>query len=187
MTNMLELKIEKLGSEGDGIGRHDGKPVFVANTLPGETVRVDGELPRPELVDVLEPSEFRQEPPCVYAKTCGNCTFQHGQDQLILDWKQREVAYAFANAGLEIEVEPTIATPHNARRRVTFTAVRAPALWGYPEFDGDRGTAFAEKPESFMTRSTALVVIWKTGSKNNNSISSRTASPVIAGGQTNTV
>ena len=124
MTNMLELKIEKLGSEGDGIGRHDGKPVFVANTLPGETVRVDGELPRPELVDVLEPSEFRQEPPCVYAKTCGNCTFQHGQDQLILDWKRREVAYAFANAGLEIEVEPTIATPHNARRRVTFTAKR---------------------------------------------------------------
>ena len=51
MTNMLELKIEKLGSEGDGISRHDGKPVFVANTLPGETVRIDGELPRPELVE----------------------------------------------------------------------------------------------------------------------------------------
>ena len=125
MTNMLELKIEKLGSEGDGIGRHEGKPVFVANTLPGETVRAEGDLPRLDLVEILAPSKFRQEPPCPYATTCGNCTFQHGQDQMVLDWKRQEVVFAFANAGLEIEVEPAIASPHSARRRVTFTAKRA--------------------------------------------------------------
>ena len=124
-TDMPELKIEKLGSAGDGIGRHDGKPVYVANTLPGETVLVEGDFPHPELVDVLSPSEARREPVCPYAATCGNCTFQHGADQLILDWKRHEVQFAFANAGLEVEVEPTFATPHNARRRVTFTVKRS--------------------------------------------------------------
>ena len=121
---MFDIKIEKLGSEGDGIGRHDGKPVFVANTLPGETVRAEGELPRPELIEVLNPSAHRRVPACPYAATCGNCTFQHGADSLILDWKRREVAYAFANAGLDVPVETTIATPQSARRRVTFTAKR---------------------------------------------------------------
>jgi 23S rRNA (uracil1939-C5)-methyltransferase len=122
---MPDIRIEKLGSAGDGIGRHDGKPVYVANSLPGELVQVDDNMPNPQLIEIIQTSPQRQMPPCPHFGTCGGCTFQHSSDQLILDWKQHEVEFAFSNAGLNVEVEPTFATPRAARRRVTFTAQRA--------------------------------------------------------------
>ncbi|MEP0942687.1 MAG: TRAM domain-containing protein [Rhizobiaceae bacterium] len=122
---MPDIKIEKLGSAGDGIGRHNGKPVYVANSLPGELVKVDDQLPNPHLIEILESADARQQPPCPHFNICGGCTFQHAADQLILDWKRHEVEFALSNAGLKTDVEPTFATPHAGRRRVTFTAQRS--------------------------------------------------------------
>jgi tRNA/tmRNA/rRNA uracil-C5-methylase (TrmA/RlmC/RlmD family) len=34
------IKITALGSDGDGVGMVDGKPVYVPFTLPGDEVRV---------------------------------------------------------------------------------------------------------------------------------------------------
>ncbi len=121
---MAEILIEKLGSAGDGIGRHDGRPVYVANTLPGENVRTNDDLPNPLLIEILQESPERREPPCPHFGRCGGCTFQHASDQLILDWKRDEVALAFLQAGITAKVEATIASPHAARRRVSFTASR---------------------------------------------------------------
>jgi tRNA/tmRNA/rRNA uracil-C5-methylase (TrmA/RlmC/RlmD family) len=58
--------------------------LFVRHVLPGEQVRVrvseegpKGRYLRAELVEVLEASPDRVEPPCRYAGTCGGCDFQH--------------------------------------------------------------------------------------------------------------
>ncbi|MEP1206605.1 MAG: methyltransferase domain-containing protein [Rhizobiaceae bacterium] len=122
---MPEILIEKLGSAGDGIGRNDGRPVYVSNTLPGERVRTDDDLPNPSLQEVLEPSAERREPPCPHFGECGGCTFQHASQELILDWKRQEVDLAFSQTGLVASADPTIASPIAARRRVTFTANRS--------------------------------------------------------------
>lgn len=121
---MLDIKIEKIGSAGDGIGRHEGRPVYVANSLPGELVRTDEALPNPRLIEILRASPERREAPCQHFGTCGGCTFQHASDALIHEWKRNEVKFAFQQAGIDVDVDPTIESPRAARRRVTFTVAR---------------------------------------------------------------
>ena len=138
---MHKIRIEKLGSAGDGIGRLDGKPVYVANALPGELVATDDGLPHPDLLKILEPSPQRIEPACPHFGRCGGCTFQHADPQMILDWKRNEVAFAFSQEGIECEVEQTIATPQSSRRRATFTAQRqasgSDVILGFKEHRGE--------------------------------------------------
>jgi tRNA/tmRNA/rRNA uracil-C5-methylase (TrmA/RlmC/RlmD family) len=67
---------------GEGVARLEGKAVFVAGTLPGERVMlrvVDDRKrwARAELVEVLEPSPDRVEPPCPFVPDCGGCDLQH--------------------------------------------------------------------------------------------------------------
>ena len=140
---MPEILIEKIGSAGDGIGRHEGLPVYVSNSLPGELVRTDDNLPNPALTEIINPSLERREAPCPHFGSCGGCTLQHASDAFILQWKREEVAYAFSQAGIDVEVQETIASPRAGRRRVTFTARRSgdpgksSVLLGYKERGDD--------------------------------------------------
>lgn len=119
-----ELKIERLASEGDGLGRLDGQAIFVRGALAGETVRVDGTPPHMNLVAITTPSPHRVDPPCPHFETCGNCTFQHLAYGEQLAWKRQQVAHAFAKEKLDVVVEPCLPSPLATRRRVTFTARR---------------------------------------------------------------
>ncbi len=67
---------------GEGVVRIEGKAVFVPGTIPGETVRVRvvddrRNWARAELVEVVEASPDRVEPPCPYVPECGGCDLQH--------------------------------------------------------------------------------------------------------------
>jgi tRNA/tmRNA/rRNA uracil-C5-methylase (TrmA/RlmC/RlmD family) len=67
---------------GEGVARLEGKAVFVPGTLPGERVvlRVVEDRKRwarAELIEVLEASPDRVEPPCPYVPECGGCDLQH--------------------------------------------------------------------------------------------------------------
>ncbi len=121
---MPEVEIDRIGSEGDGMGLLDGRPVFVSGTLPGERILAEGQGQNLSLSKILTPSPQRQEPPCPHFGTCGGCALQHASLQQMLDWKQSEVELAFAKFKLKVDVEPTIATPPSSRRRVTFTIQR---------------------------------------------------------------
>lgn len=62
--------------------RIEGKAVFVPGTLPGERVRVRvredrKRWARAELLDVIDASPDRVEPPCPYVPECGGCDLQH--------------------------------------------------------------------------------------------------------------
>lgn len=78
----IEVTLTGIGHLGQLIGRYSGKVVFVSYGIPGETVRVkvikdEGDYLRAEIVEVLEPSIFRENPPCKYFGVCGGCSFQH--------------------------------------------------------------------------------------------------------------
>lgn len=72
---------------GEGVARIEGKAVFVPDTLPGETVVVEvvddrRRWARARLLEVVEPSPDRVEPPCPHAPRpgrpgCGGCDLQH--------------------------------------------------------------------------------------------------------------
>ncbi len=138
---MPEIRIERLGSAGDGIGNHDGQTIYVAGALPGELVRVEGTLPHPELVEIIKHSPQRRRPPCPHFGDCGGCTFQHASMELLLDWKRNEVSRYLNGAGVSCTVDATIPSPVSARRRVTFTAshrrsVEGGVALGFKAIDG---------------------------------------------------
>lgn len=95
----MELLIDTIAHGGEGIGRHAGKAVFVPYTIPGERVRAEiveekDRWTRGRLVQVLEPSPDRVEPPCPYfgPGKCGGCQWQHIRYERQAELKQEIVA-----------------------------------------------------------------------------------------------
>lgn len=75
------IAIEKLVYGGDGIGRRDGKAVFVPHSVPGDellvrTVAEKKSYARAEIVRVVRPGEGRVPPTCPHFARCGGCDWQ---------------------------------------------------------------------------------------------------------------
>jgi 23S rRNA (uracil1939-C5)-methyltransferase len=84
MKPPFEVEVVDLSHDGRGVARHDGKAMFIAGALAGETVRVVRNKRRSrhdeaELDAVLVPSPDRVEAPCAHYDRCGGCALQHLQ------------------------------------------------------------------------------------------------------------
>ncbi len=106
----IEVRAEKMAAGGDAIARiEDGRVAFVRGALPGELVAVEivqskKDFVRAVVVDVLEPSVHRVEPPCpAHAAGCGGCTWQHVADDSQLEMKSAVVLEALTRTGKLIE------------------------------------------------------------------------------------
>ena len=78
------VRVDALANGGEGVGRlADGRAVFVAGALPGETVRIELVEDRPRwararLVAVVDAAPDRAEPPCAWQRDgCGGCDLMH--------------------------------------------------------------------------------------------------------------
>ncbi len=76
------LTIDALSHGPAGVGRADGKVVFVSGTVPGDEVEIviDEEKKRHatgHVVQIRQPSAQRRTPPCPYISRCGGCPWQH--------------------------------------------------------------------------------------------------------------
>jgi len=90
----LVLNIEKLTHGGRGMGRSDGKAVFVPLTCPGDLVRCRvtrdrKQFAEAELLEIVEPSPQRRSPPCPLFGECGGCQWQHLPYPLQCQWKEQ--------------------------------------------------------------------------------------------------
>jgi len=88
----LEVTIEKLVAGGDGLARHEGLPIFVARSAPGDRcrVRVSERKPgyaRADLVELLTEGPGRRTPVCRHFGDCGGCDLQHIEDALQVPYK----------------------------------------------------------------------------------------------------
>jgi len=117
---------------GSALGRHEGRVIFVPYTIPGETVRVEvvethARWARARLMEVLEPSPHRVEPPCPYfgQDRCGGCHFQHIAYEAQAEFKQQVVGDQLARLGglRDIRVQDIIgaAEPWGYRNHVQFS------------------------------------------------------------------
>jgi 23S rRNA (uracil1939-C5)-methyltransferase len=124
----FSLKINKLGSSGDGIGMHKGKLVFVPFALPGEDVVVERVKENKngitaKLIDVSEASPDRVTPVCQHFTKCGGCQGQHMSAKLYHNWMKDKVVKPLAQHALDTSmVSAPIITPLRTRRRVTLKA-----------------------------------------------------------------
>jgi tRNA/tmRNA/rRNA uracil-C5-methylase (TrmA/RlmC/RlmD family) len=79
---IVDLKIEDVAFGGKGVGRDNGKAVFIPFTIDGEIVsaeivREKKQFAKAELVDLKESSPHRVNPECPYFGRCGGCAYQH--------------------------------------------------------------------------------------------------------------
>src|SRR4051812_19413127 len=78
----VELAIERLGINGEGVSSHAGFTLFVDGALPGETVRarvceVRKTFGRAKVLERLTNSPHRVQPPCPLFGRCGGCQLMH--------------------------------------------------------------------------------------------------------------
>ncbi|WP_371188409.1 23S rRNA (uracil(1939)-C(5))-methyltransferase RlmD [Thalassotalea maritima] len=101
------LTIERLDMNGDGVGKLANKPVFVSQSLPGESVEVviteqKSKYLRAQCKQVIDASSQRVEPKCPHFYQCGGCDLQHMSYQAQVDYKQQKISQLFRrNANLE--------------------------------------------------------------------------------------
>ncbi len=122
-TLVIQL-IQRLGAQGDGVAEHDGRQVFVAGALPGETVTAEIHGDRASLIDVVKPSPDRHPARCSHYGECGGCSLQHLNDTPYLAFKREQVVTALSFAKIDAPVDPVIAIPPRTRRRAVFAAHR---------------------------------------------------------------
>lgn len=117
MADIIELKLTGIAHGGEALGTVGKRVIFVAYALPGETVRVQvveehNRWMRGTLLEVLDPSPYRQEPECPYfgPGRCGGCQWQHIQRKAQLDYKKRIVRDQLQRVGglKKAVVRPTI-------------------------------------------------------------------------------
>jgi 23S rRNA (uracil1939-C5)-methyltransferase len=95
----VELTIDNLSHDGQGVGRYQGFTIFVPQAVPGEQVlvrviSVQKNYARALLVEVKTPSAKRCSPQCPVFADCGGCQLQHIPYQEQLDFKRQVVVDA---------------------------------------------------------------------------------------------
>ena len=114
---LLDVRVERILPGGVGLAHAEGQTVFVSLAAPGDLARVRvesvrGRLAFASVVEVLEPSPARVEPPCPYFGRCGGCDFQQlsyeaqlaAKSEIIRDCLRR---VAHVEPPDEITVEPS--------------------------------------------------------------------------------
>src|SRR3990167_9480117 len=127
----LEVVIESVGGEGDGIA---AGPLFAPFTLPGERVRLAPGGERREIEAILEASPQRVTPPCPHFGVCGGCALQHWEHGAYLAWKVERLRTTLGLQRIESEILAPFAAKPGTRRRLALHArpgKRGEARLGY--------------------------------------------------------
>lgn len=80
-NDIVTVKIEDIGTEGEGIGKLEGFTLFVKDAVMGDVVearlvKVKKNYAYARLEKVLTSSPLRVKPVCPYHKQCGGCQIQ---------------------------------------------------------------------------------------------------------------
>jgi len=126
----IEVDIVSLSHDGRGVGRVDGKTVFVRDALPGEHVRFRLTLRKKNhdegtVTEVLRPSPQRVAPACEHFGVCGGCSLQHLAPEAQVAFKQQGLMEALAHIGRvtpETLMPPLTAEPWGYRRKARLGA-----------------------------------------------------------------
>ncbi len=135
MKNQIcTLTIDGYASDGDGVGRINGRAVFVKGALRGETVearilKVGKAAAWAKTERVLIPSPARVEPDCPYFGKCGGCRLRHMTYEEELVYKRQRVEDALRRiGGFDVSVSEMLgaAQPERYRNKAAFPISRDP-------------------------------------------------------------
>lgn len=118
-NDYVTVKIEDIGSEGEGIGKVDGFTLFVKDAVPGDVVlakimKSKKNYAYARLEKVETPSPFRVEPVCSCYRQCGGCQLQALSYEKQLSFKQNKIRNNLIRIGgfspeyVDAKMEPVI-------------------------------------------------------------------------------
>lgn len=151
----VDITIDSLAHDGRGVGRINGKAVFVEGALLGEKVVMrysacHGKYDEGRVVEVLEASPDRVTPPCAAAHICGGCSLQHMDSAAQIAMKQKILQDQLAHFGDLKPVEwlapmtgPTLGYRRKARLGTKYVEKKGAALVGFRE----KGSSFLAEIE----------------------------------------
>lgn len=119
MAKEFTLQITAMGRHGEGVAEGEDGTVYLPFALPGEIVRATIDGNRARLVEVIEPSPDRIDPPCPHFGLCGGCRLQHWRHGAYAEWKRGLVETALKHRAIEAPVNDLIDAHGLGRRRVT--------------------------------------------------------------------
>ena len=95
-NDLVTVKIEDMGHDGEGIGKAEGYTLFIKDTVIGDVVeakimKMKKNYGYARLVRVLEASKDRTEPKCPVARACGGCQLQFLTYEKQLEFKKKKV------------------------------------------------------------------------------------------------
>lgn len=138
-NDVIEIEIDGIGYEGEGIAHFNGYTVFIRYALPGERVRAVVILAKPafavaKLREILRASPDRAQPFCPVYYTCGGCGLQHMTYAAQLRFKQNAVKETFFKAArLRVDPAPCVASPlqREYRNKMSLPVRGTPAAVGF--------------------------------------------------------
>ena len=102
------------GYEGEGIAKIDNFTIFIPGAIKGEKVKIIivkvlSSHAFGKMIEIIKPSEARQESDCKTYKRCGGCNLRHIKYEETLKMKQNAVQ-SLVNKTLEnkIQVQKTV-------------------------------------------------------------------------------
>ena len=92
----FEIDITDIGTEGEGIGKHEGMTFFIKGGVPGDRVlagvtKLKKTYGYARLVKVINASPFRVTPKCPISEKCGGCQIQSISYEKQLEFKERKI------------------------------------------------------------------------------------------------
>ncbi len=146
-------QVERLSHEGRGIAVVAGKTTFIDNALPGETVQAmytkrHARFDEAQLIELIQPSADRVEPPCAHTEICGGCSLQHMQPKAQIAFKQKVLEeqlrhFSQIPGGLQPKrgylpplLGPTLGYRRKARLAVKWVEKKSALLIGFREKQG---------------------------------------------------
>lgn len=132
-NEIIELAIEDIGADGEGIGKYDGMTFFVKDALIGDRIqaritKLKKNYGYARVESILEPSKCRVEPACSLHKRCGGCQIQAMDYQSQLAFKANKVRNHLIRLGgfdaefVDTVMEPIVGmeTPYRYRNKAQF-------------------------------------------------------------------
>ena len=95
-NDLVNLTIEDMSAEGEGIGKLNGFTFFVKDAIIGDSIvgrvtKLKKTYGYARLEEIVKPSEYRVEAPCAFHKQCGGCQIQAMDYEKQLQFKQNKV------------------------------------------------------------------------------------------------
>ncbi|MCR5657237.1 MAG: 23S rRNA (uracil(1939)-C(5))-methyltransferase RlmD [Butyrivibrio sp.] len=94
--DVLTVKIEDIGNDGEGIGKIDGYTLFIKDAVIGDTIKASVMKSKKNyayahLDQVIEASPYRVTPKCPVSRACGGCQIQNMSYEKQLEFKRNKV------------------------------------------------------------------------------------------------